>query len=136
MSADLLSEIEKDQLRERFIKYTTLAFQMLPKIKSPHILDVGCGSGIPTIALAKLSDGKIIGIDTDQRLLDRLGKRAEELGLSNRVFTKRCSLFDIDFPDETFDIIWAEGTINIIGFEKSLKQWRFLLKTKGFLSCS
>ena len=88
MSADLLSEIEKDQFRERFIKYTTLAFQMLPKIKSPHILDVGCGSGIPTIVLAKLSDGEIIAIDTDQRLLDRLKKRVEELGFSNRVFTK------------------------------------------------
>ena len=55
MSADLLLEIGRDQFRERFSKYTILAFQMLPKIKSPHILDVGCGSGIPTIVLAKLS---------------------------------------------------------------------------------
>jgi len=133
MSEDLLSEIEKDQFRERLIKYTILAFQMLPKIKSPHILDVGCGSGIPTIVLAKLSDGKITGIDTDQRLLDRLKKRVKELGLSNRVFTKKCSLFDIDFQDEIFDIIWAEGSINIIGFEKGLKEWRFLLRPGGFL---
>ena len=133
MSTELSLEIDKDQIRERFNKYTKLAFQLLPRIEKPHILDVGCGSGIPTIALAKLSEGKITGIDTDQRLLDRLEKRAKELGLSNRVFTKNRSLFSLDFPNETFDIIWAEGSIHIIGFEKGLKEWRHLLKPRGFL---
>lgn len=129
----MLLEIEKNRFRERLSKYTKLAFQMLPEIRSPHILDVGCGSGIPTILLAKLSDGEVVGIDIDQRLLDRLEKRVEELGLSNRVFIKKCSLWDIDFQDETFDVIWAEGSINIIGFENGLKEWRRLLKHGGFL---
>jgi len=128
-----LFEIEIDQLRERFIKYTKLAFQLLPRIDNPHILDIGCGSGIPTIALAKLSEGKIKGIDTDQSLLDRLDKRSQEEELTNQVDTKQCSLFDIDFPNETFDIVWAEGSIWIIGFKKGLEKWRRLLKPKGFL---
>ena len=129
----MLLEPAKDEFRERLTKYTILAFQMLPKINTPRILDVGCGSGIPTILLAKISNGEIIGIDTNQHLLDRLEKKAEELGLSNRVLTKKCSLFDLDFHDETFDIIWAEGSINIIGFEIALKKWSFFLKPKGFL---
>ena len=83
--------------------------------------------------LSKLSEGKITGIDTDQRLLDRFKKRIEEEGLSNQVVTKKCSLFDIDFPNETFDIVWAEGSIWIIGFKKGLEEWRRLLKPKGFL---
>lgn len=45
----------------------------------------------------------------------------------------KCSLFEIDFPDESFDIIWAEGSIWMIGFEKGLKELRRLLKPKGFL---
>jgi len=69
----------------------------------------------------------------DQNQLNRLNKRIQEEGLSNRVFTKNCSLFDIDFPDETFDIIWAEGSIHIVGFERGLKEWRHLLKSGGFL---
>ena len=133
MSTELLLEMEIDRLRERFIKYTRLAFQLLPRIENPHILDIGCGSGIPTIVLAKLSEGKITGIDTDQRILDRFKKRIEEEGLSNQVVTKKCSLFDIDFPNETFDIVWAEGSIWIIGFKKGLEEWRRLLKPKGFL---
>jgi SAM-dependent methyltransferase len=133
MSADVLSGIETDQFRDQFSKYTELAFHLLPKIERPHILDVGCGSGIPTLVLAKLCDGEIVGIDIDQRLLDRLKQRAEELGLSSRVFAKQCSLFDMDFQDETFDIIWAEGSIHLIGFERGLKKLRALLKPKGFL---
>ena len=130
---DLQVEINLDYFRERLIKYTRRAYQMLPKIENPHILDIGCGSGVPTIELAKLSDGEIIGIDINQSLLNKLKRRIEEEGLSNRVKTVKCSLFEIDFPDESFDIIWAEGVIRIIGFEKGLKEWRRLLKTNGFL---
>jgi len=133
MSRDLLSEINQDHFRERFNKYTRKAFQMLPKLEKPRILDIGCGSGVPTIELAKLSDGEIIGIDINQSLLDKLNRKIEEKGFSSRVKTVKCSLFEIDFPDESFDIIWAEGSIWIIGFEKGLKEWNRLLKTNGFL---
>jgi len=133
MSDDLCSEMTLDYLRERFIKYTRKAFQMLPKLKKPRILDVGCGSGLPTIELAKLSDGEIIGIDIDQSKLDELNRKIEEEDFSGRVKTVKCSLLEMDFPDESFDIIWAEGSIRILGFEKSLKEWNRLLKPNGYL---
>lgn len=123
----------KDHFRERFNEYTRRAFKMLPELKRPHILDIGCGSGVPTIQLAKLSDGEILGIDINQSLLDRLEKKIEREGLSDRVKIMKCSLFEMDFPDESFDIIWAEGSIWIIGFERGIKEWRRLLKSNGFL---
>jgi len=106
---------------------------MLPKLEEPHILDIGCGSGLPTIELAKLSDGKIIGIDINQSLLDKLNRKIEEEGLSSRVKTAKCSVLEMNFPDESFDIIWAEGVVRIMGFEKSLKEWNRLLKPNGFM---
>jgi len=133
MSEDVLSDINLDYLRKRFIKYTRKAFQMLPKLEKPRILDIGCGSGLPTIELAKLSDGEIIGIDIDQFELDKLNRRIEEEGFSSRIKTFNCSIFEADFPEESFDIIWAEGAIRIMGFEKSLKEWHRLLKPHGFL---
>jgi ubiquinone/menaquinone biosynthesis C-methylase UbiE len=131
-SKDLVSDV-RDKFRERFNKYTRKAFQVLPEIKNPRILDIGCGSGIPTIELAKLSKGEIIGLDINQSLLDKMNRRIEEEGLLDQVKSVRCSLLKIDFPDESFDIIWAEGSIWIIGFERGLKEWRRLLKPKGFL---
>jgi ubiquinone/menaquinone biosynthesis C-methylase UbiE len=130
-SKDLLQEI--DQLRTKFIKYTRKAYGILPRLESPRILDIGCGSGIPTIELFKLSNGEVIGIDVDQTSLDELNRKIMEEELSNQVEAVNLSLFEIDFPDKSFDIIWSEGSISIIGFEKGLKEWNRLLKKNGFL---
>jgi len=42
-------------------------------------------------------------------------------------------MFSLEFPDESFDIIWAEGSIFIIGFERGLKEWKRFVKPRGFL---
>jgi len=125
--------IEKDHIRENLNKYTRKAFKILPKCKSPHILDVGCGSGVPTIELAKISDGHVIGIDIDETSLNLLRKKMQETELHNRVSVIKESIQTMDFPEESFDIIWAEGSIFAIGFEKSIKKWRRFLKPNGFL---
>ena len=133
MTEETILETDKDLLREGLIKYTRKAFHMLPKLDKPGILDVGCGSGIPTMELARLSNGQIIGLDINQPLLDRLRRKIEKAGLSDRVKTLKRSMFDMDFPDESFDIIWAEGSISVIGFKRGLKEWRRFLKPNGFL---
>jgi len=132
MSKDLAFEINKDHFRKKLNKYTREAFEMLPDLEKPQILDIGCGSGVPTIELAKLSGGEITGIDNDQSLLDELNRKIKEEGFTDRMKTVKCSLFEIDFPCESFDIIWAEG-LQFIGFEKRLNMWKQLLKQKGFL---
>ncbi|MHA2074990.1 MAG: class I SAM-dependent methyltransferase, partial [Candidatus Hodarchaeales archaeon] len=97
------------------------------------ILDIGCGSGVPTIELAKLCNGEIVGIDTNQSLLDKLNCKIKEKGISNRISTLRCSMLKLDFPPHSFDIIWNEGSVFVIGFERALLEWSHLLKPDGFL---
>ena len=127
-------QVKKDLIRKRLLKYTRKAFRMLPKLDKPRILDVGCGSGAPTIEMARLSNGQIIGLDVNQPSLDRLTRRIEKAGLSDRVKVMKCSMVDMDFPDESFDIIWAEGSIHVVGFKRGLKEWRQFLKPKGFMA--
>lgn len=133
MPRDLPFDMEQDNLRERLSKYTRRAFQALPKLEKPFILDIGCGSGVPTIELARLSNGEIIGIDVNRELLEKLSRKIEKKGFSDRVKAVRCSLFEISFANESFDVIWAEGSISVIGFERGLKEWRRLLGHRGFL---
>ena len=133
MTEDTTFQLDKDMIREGLGKYTRKAFHMLPKLDKPRILDVGCGSGVPTMELARLSKGQIIGLDINQPLLDRLERKIKKAGLSDRVKTVKCSILDMDFPDESLDIIWSEGSIWIIGFERGLKEWRRFLKPNGFL---
>ncbi|MFX0123349.1 MAG: class I SAM-dependent methyltransferase [Candidatus Hodarchaeota archaeon] len=130
---DTFPEIDKDSFRKNLTKYTRKAFHMLPELVKPRILDIGCGSGVPTIELAKLCNGEVIGIDIDQSCLDKLNNKIKAEGLTNRVKAINCSLFEIKFPNESFDILWTEGAITNIGFENGLKDWRRLLKSNGFL---
>jgi ubiquinone/menaquinone biosynthesis C-methylase UbiE len=121
----------KDKIRERLLKYTRKAFRMLPNMDRPRILDIGCGSGVSTLELARLSRGKVIGIDIDQPALDKFTRRIEEAGFTEQIQVINCSMFTMDFPNESFDILWAEGSIYAIGFEKGLREWRQLLKPGG-----
>lgn len=126
-------QTQKDKLRKHLLKYTSRAFRMLPKLDRPRILDVGCGSGLPTIELARLSRGTVLGIDIDRPALDQFTRRIYEMGLTGSVQAINCSMVDMVFPAGSYDIIWAEGAIYAVGFEKGLKEWRRFLKPDGFL---
>lgn len=106
---------------------------MLPPLARPRILDIGCGSGVPTVELARLSRGTVIGMDIDQPALDEMERRAARLGLSERIEPLNRSISEMDFPDEAFDLVWAEGVIWLVGFTQGLRDWRRLIKSGGFL---
>jgi ubiquinone/menaquinone biosynthesis C-methylase UbiE len=126
-------ETYKDSLRTDLLVYTRQAFHILPRIQDPEILDIGCGSGLPTIELARLSNGKITAIDINQAMLDILIKRAAEAGFSHRITVLNESMMNMDFPSGLFDIIWAEGSISVIGFDKGLIEFKTFLKSGGYL---
>jgi len=126
-------EAKRDRVRARLCRFTRKAFQLLPRLDRPCILDVGCGSGVATIELAKLCDGQIAALDIDEHELNRLDAKIEKAGLSHRLTTVKCSMLEMDFPNGSFDIIWAEGSIYVVGFENGLRVWSRFLKPKGFL---
>lgn len=133
MTKDEQFQREKDKIRKRLCKYTRKAFLTLPPKDKPRILDIGCGSGVSALELAELSNGEIIGIDIDQFALNRFNTYIEKAGLTDRVKAICCSMLDMDFPDQSFDIIWSEGSIYAVGFEKGLREWRRLLKPDGYM---
>ncbi len=125
--------IKKDHIRGNLNKYTRKAFEMIPKIKSPRILDIGCGTGVPTIELAKISNGYVTALDIDESSLNFLRRKRKENKLNNQVSIIKDSIKTMDLTEENFDIIWAEGSIFVIGFENSIKRWYRFLKPNGFL---
>jgi ubiquinone/menaquinone biosynthesis C-methylase UbiE len=125
--------MDRDTVRARLLKYTRRAFRMLPKLDRPRILDMGCGSGVPTMELARLGQGEVIGIDIDQSALNKLARKIREAGLSDRVRAVNSSILDVAFPDENFDIIWSEGSIFVTGFKRGIREWKRFLKPGGFM---
>jgi len=132
---DLIAELKKGLPTEgpKRLAYTQRAFGFLPALEKPRILDVGCGNGVSTLELARLTQGNIVGLDTNKSSLNELDIKAREAGLSQRIKTVNRSMSDMDFPDESFDVIWAEGSIFFVGFEKGLNEWQRFLKPDGFI---
>jgi len=129
----MMEELNIEKIREIFLKYTRKAFQMLPSMRNLSILDIGCGSGIPTMELAKLSKGEIIGIDINQPALEKFKRKIESEGLSDLIKIFNRSIYNTKFPEERFNLIWDEGLLHILNIEKALKECNRIVKTNGFL---
>ena len=113
---------------------TRKAFGYLKDLPSePFILDIGCGHGMQTLELARISNGKIIALDTYQPFLDILLRNAKEEGVTERITLKNQSMIEMDFHDNTFDVIWSEGALYFMGFQHGLTRCNQLLKNKGYL---
>ena len=114
---------------------TRKAYALLKDLPhKPHILDIACGPGMQTIELARISGGTITAVDTHQPFLDVLQHSAVEAGVADRLTVQPGSMFDLQFPEGSFDLLWSEGAIYIIGFEQGLRQWRKLLKPGGYIA--
>jgi len=114
---------------------TRKAFSRLKDLtERPEILDIGCGSGRQTIELARICpDCHITAVDIHQPFLDDLARRAAAAGVGDRITTVRASMDDLSFEDASFDVLWAEGSIFIMGFEEGLRSWKRLLRPGGYL---
>lgn len=132
MSEDIMNELHRGlPHKEGRLEYTRRAFRLLPPMDAPRILDMGCGRGDPTIELARLSGGRVTGVDIDQVSLDELATTARKEGLADRVKALRMDIKELKFPDASFEIIWAEGSMWIIGLEKGLREHKQLLSPGG-----
>jgi len=117
---------------------TTRAFRLIKDLpRHARILDIGCGSGMQTLALARLCpESTITATDIHQPFLDDLSDRAKKAGFNKQIKTLCGSMDNLPFQDETFDLIWAEGSAFIMGFPGALHSWKRLLKKGGSMGIS
>lgn len=136
---EIFWELHKDLTREgpgneaSTLKALALA-QNLPT--NARVLDVGCGPGAQTISLAKALKGNLSAMDLHEPFLAQLKKRAEEEGFSSRIHARKGDMAALDFEPTSFDLIWSEGAIYNIGFERGLDEWRRYLKPGGYIAVS
>jgi SAM-dependent methyltransferase len=113
-----------------------LNLSMIDKNEPLKIADIGCGTGASTLSLARILKAQITAVDFLQEFLESLENRAENMGLSEKIRALNCSMDNLPFDDEEYDLIWSEGAIYNIGFEKGVKDWNRYLKMGGMLVVS
>lgn len=114
-----------------------LTLAMVDRNARLKVADIGCGTGASTILLARLlNESHITAVDFLQDFLDVLSVKAKDSGVADRISTLSCSMDNLPFADEELDIIWSEGAIYNMGFEKGVAAWRRFLKAGGLLVAS
>jgi SAM-dependent methyltransferase len=101
---------------------------------SSHIADLGCGTGGQTMTLAAATPAHITGLDLFPKFIDRLNEQAWEHGVSDRVQGVVGSMDALPFEPDELDLIWCEGAIYNIGFERGLREWRRYLAPGGYVA--
>ena len=113
------------------LKYTGLGSK-----RNLEIADIGCGAGAQTLTLAQNLEGNITAVDLFAEFLSALNKNALKEGCQNRITTDLQSMDKLPYDDNSFDLIWSEGAVYIMGFEKGIKSWRPLIRNGGYLVVS
>jgi SAM-dependent methyltransferase len=102
--------------------------------KISRVADLACGTGGQTMVLAQNISGNIIGVDICPDFINIFNDNAKKINLQDRVNGIVGSMENLSFQKEEFDLIWSEGAIDNIGFEKGLNHWNGFLKKNGYIA--
>ncbi len=120
---------EKDTLNA----LNLIGLSLDPEVK---LADIGCGSGGQTLTLAQNLNGHITAVDLFPEFLDELDEKSKKLGLEGKIKTLKASMDNLPFKPGEFDVIWSEGAIYNMGFEKGIQYWKEFLTDGGYLALS
>ena len=111
------------------------AIDKLDLSNGKRILDIGCGCGATTLEIAKMiPEGKIIGVDISEPMLNQARKDALEMSLSNTEFVVQDVQTD-EISKDAFDIAFSR--FGVMFFEDSYEAFKNInnsLKIGGQLS--
>ncbi|WP_327165170.1 bifunctional class I SAM-dependent methyltransferase/N-acetyltransferase [Streptomyces zaomyceticus] len=104
-----------------------------PLPERPRVLDLGCGPGRSALLLAAEAGAEVTAVDTHEPFLVELREAAAARGLDGSIRTLRADMGALPFPDGSFDLVWAESSVFVLGFDRALAEWRRLLAPGGTL---
>lgn len=95
---------------------TQLCLEALERMVTPKldVLDLGCGSGILSIAAAKLGAGKIIGVDIDEKAVEATNENAAQNGVSDQIEAYQGGLETVITSARRFELVVVNILAKII----------------------
>jgi ubiquinone/menaquinone biosynthesis C-methylase UbiE len=102
------------------------------------VLEVGPGNGTYTVATAQTvgENGKVITIDIEPKMIERVRKRAEIEGIKN-IDARVADVFKLPYEDGYFDAVYMIAVIGEIPTpERAMREFYRVLSPQGTLSFS
>ena len=112
--------------------HTVRAVSLVPGEAPAAVLDLGCGPGAQTAALASaLPEARIVAVDVLPAMVEEAGRRFIERGIDDRVVAVMGDMAAPPVTPASQDLIWSEGAIYNLGVTEALRAWRPFLKSTG-----
>lgn len=93
-----------------------------------RFLDIGCGSGLHSVAAARLG-ANVTAVDIDPESVRTTLALAERFGVSGQVRARVASVFELDPSDGMHDIVYSWGVLHHTG-----DMWEAIRKAAGLVS--
>ncbi len=100
-----------------------------------RVVDIGCGAGIDSLVAAKKvgSEGRVIGVDMTEAMLDKARRSSKEAGF-NQVEFRHGHIENLPVPDGWADVVISNGVLNLTPDKKAtLREMARVLNPKGRL---
>jgi 2-polyprenyl-3-methyl-5-hydroxy-6-metoxy-1,4-benzoquinol methylase len=96
-----------------FVRYE-IAMRESEPVRGRSFLDIGCGSGIYSVELAKRGAERVLGIDFSEPMLALARESAQREGVAKRSAFIRDEFLAHDFGAEKFDVSIAMGVFDYL----------------------
>ena len=104
--------------------------KLLPDFKDKRVLDLGCGYGWHCIYAMEHGASSVVGVDISHKMLEV----AKEKTHFPQVEYKCCAIEDVEFPEESFDVILSSLAFHYVAdYEILVKKIYRILKSGGKL---
>ena len=99
-----------------------------------EVLDVGCGIGVGPVAIARIHDCRVIGVDRSPRMVDWARRRARDAGVGVRVNFVVADVLELPFGDDRFDATIAESVLAfVVDKERAIAEMVRVTKPGGYV---
>ena len=125
-------DVEGTIYRERRSVVLRLA-QKLGLPSEARILEIGCGSGLTSVELAR-EGYRIAAVDSVDAMIQRTRQHADKAGVGDRVIASVGSVYDLRYPDSFFDLVLKIGVAPwLYSLDQALREVVRVVRPGGYL---
>lgn len=147
LKLDLVQHLLKQRLSSEWVEAKKNVIQIInldqfDNSQEIKILDIGCGLGIDLLLVAEEANHlnkkvSIIGLDQNSTMIEEAKKLYEDqkknLSTNISIEIQRGDILQMEFADETFDIVRSDITLQHVDLPKALVEIKRVLKINGRL---